>query len=277
MTTDVSGDGLEILPRLRRYFSPRFLKGALGLVIVFVLWWVSVPLVNLPDFFYPSPVAVWEAFIDLVRKGVLPAYILDSLIRYAAAVVIATVTGVSIGLLIALNKKVARALEPLVYFLYSLVEIAWIPIFILWFGFGFTTILLTIVYVVIWPIIFNAIVGVRSLPTFYEQAARSLGASRWQIITNVILPGVLAHLLTGFRIAAGFAFRALILGEIFAAESGIGFMIFDSAANLRTAQTIVGMIVMGLLWLFVDNVYLKPFELATVHRWGLLEEANGRE
>ena len=253
------------------------MKGLLGIVIVFVLWWLSVPLVDLPDFFYPSPVSVWNAFIDLVQKGILVSYVADSLFRYVAGLSIATALGLTIGLAIALNRTVANAIEPLVNFLYALIEIAWLPILILWFGFGLTTILVAVVYVVIWPIIFNAIVGVRSLSTVHINAALSLGATKAQVIRDVILPGVLPHVLTGFRLAAGFAFRALILGEILAAQSGIGFLIFESASNLRTDRTIVGMICMGLMWLFVDNVYLKPFETATVRRWGMLLSADDNE
>ena len=257
--------------------SARVLKGALGIVIVFIVWWVSVPLVGLPDFFYPSPQAVWAAFVEMMGKGVLPSHIIDSLFRYTAGLFIATSLGMIVGLSIALSRSVARALEPLVNFLYALIEIAWLPILILWFGFGLTTILVTVVYVVIWPIIFNAIVGVRSLPIVYVNAALSLGGSRWQVIRDVILPGVLPHVLTGFRIAAGFAFRALILGEILAGTSGLGYLIFETANNLQTDRTLVGMICMGLMWLFVDNVYLKPFEEITVRRWGVLLSAEDHD
>lgn len=278
MTTNSLHEIAGIGRAIPRYLpSPRLMKGLLGIVIVFVLWWLSVPLVDLPDFFYPSPVSVWNAFIDLVQKGILVSYVADSLFRYVAGLSIATALGLTIGLAIALNRTVANAIEPLVNFLYALIEIAWLPILILWFGFGLTTILVAVVYVVIWPIIFNAIVGVRSLSTVHINAALSLGATKAQVIRDVILPGVLPHVLTGFRLAAGFAFRALILGEILAAQSGIGFLIFESASNLRTDRTIVGMICMGLMWLFVDNVYLKPFETATVRRWGMLLSADDNE
>ena len=257
--------------------SPRALKGSLGIIMILAIWWVSVPLVGLPEFFYPPPQAVWNSFVDMMVKGVLPSHIVDSLFRYTAGLFIATNLGLLIGLSIALNRTIARAMEPLVNFLYALIEIAWLPILILWFGFGLTTILVTVVYVVIWPIIFNAIVGVRSLPAVYVNAALSLGGSRWQVICDVILPGVLPQVLTGFRIAAGFAFRALILGEILAGTSGLGYLIFETANNLQTDRTLVGMICMGLMWLFIDNLYLKPFEGITVRRWGVLLSAEDNE
>ena len=74
----------------------------------------------------------------------------------------------------------------------------------------------------------------------------------------MILPSALPNIITGFRVGAGFAFRGLIFAEIVAAKTGIGYLIFEGATNHQTARTIVGMIVMGLLWLAIDNVYLKP-------------------
>ena len=130
-TTVVEQEGRAWSPRAL-IPSMRVLKGALGIFIVFVVWWVSVPLVDLPDFFYPSPQAVWAAFVEMMVKGVLPSHIIDSLFRYTAGLFIATSLGLIVGLTIALSRTVARALEPLVNFLYALIEIAWLPILILW-------------------------------------------------------------------------------------------------------------------------------------------------
>ena len=77
--------------------------------------------------------------------------------------------------------------------------------------------------------------------------------------------------------SAGFAFRGLIIAEAIAATTGIGYLIFDGAANQHTDRTIVGMIVMGALWLAIDLVYLRPFERATVQKWGMVVTAEQRE
>jgi NitT/TauT family transport system permease protein/taurine transport system permease protein len=108
-------------------------------------------------------------------------------------------------------------------------------------------------------------------------AALSLGATRLQLLREVILPAVLPNIITGFRVGAGFAFRGLIFAEIVAAKSGIGYLIFEGAASHQTARTIVGMIVMGLLWLAIDNLYLKPVERMTIERWGSVTTAERRE
>ena len=88
------------------------------------------------------------------------------------------------------------------------------------------------------------------------------------------MPCTLPSVITGFRVGAGFAFRGLIFAEMIAAKSGLGYRLFESASNQQTARTIVGMIAMGLLWLFIDNVFVKPFEKATIERWGVVSTAD---
>ncbi len=252
-------------------------KGALGIALFFAAWHVSVPLVGLEPYFYPPPGDVWRAFNELIAKGILPVYLIDSIGRYAAGVSIGTALGIAAGLSIGLNRIADRLLSPVINFLFAIVEVAWIPIFVIWWGYGYKTILIALSYVVFFPILYNTLVGVRTVPQVYLNAVRSLGASPWQLITEVVLPAALPNIITGFRVGAGFAFRGLIFAEIVAAKTGIGYLIFEGAANHQTARTIVGMIVMGLLWLAIDYAYLKPLERVTVERWGSVTTAEARE
>ena len=253
------------------------IKGAIGIGLFFLAWQIGSSLSGVGSYFFPQPVDVFRAFVELWHKGILEAYLLDSLGRYFAGVGLGLLVGLIAALCLGLNKFIARMFTPLVSFFYAIVESAWLPIFVIWFGYGITTILTLLVYVVAFPILYNTLAGIRAFPPTYINAAKSLGGSRLQIITNVILPGLLPNIITGFRVGAGFAFRGLIIAEAIAATSGIGFLIFDGAANQQTDRTIVGMIVMGVLWLVIELFYLKPFEKATIHRWGLVVSAEGRE
>ena len=255
----------------------RSAKGALGLLLLLAAWQASVPLVGLEPYFYPSPLDVWRAFLDLVAKGILPVYLADSVGRYAVGVTIGTALGVAGGLLIGLSPLASRILSPAINFLFAIVEVAWIPIFVIWWGYGAKTILIALTYVVFFPVLYNTLVGVRTVPPVLVNAARSLGATRLQLIAQVVLPSALPNVITGFRVGAGFAFRGLIFAEIIAAKTGIGYLIFEGAQTHQTARTIVGMIVMGLLWLALDNLYLKPIERVTVERWGSVVTAEARE
>jgi NitT/TauT family transport system permease protein/taurine transport system permease protein len=197
--------------------------------------------------------------------------------RYSVGVLIGITLGIGAGLLIGMNSFASRLMGPSISFLFAIVEAAWIPIFVIWWGYGLKTILIALVYVSLFPVLYNTMVGVRTVPLVMINAARSLGATRLQIIREVILPSALPSMITGVRVGAGFAFRGLIFAEMIAAKSGVGYLIFEGATNLQTARTIVGMVVIGLLWLFIENVYIKPVEKVTIERWRTVTTAEDRE
>lgn len=252
------------------------LRGLAGVLLLLAAWQISVPLVGLGPYFYPAPSDVFAAFVDLVRKGILPVYLADSMIRYLIGLGAGASLGIAFGVLIGMHRKAALALSPLLKFLFAIVEVAWIPIFVVWFGYGIETIVLALIYVVFFPVLYNTLLGVRTAPQILVNAVRSLGATRLQALRLVILPAALPGIITGLRLGAGFAFRGLVFAEMVAAKTGIGYLIFEGAQAHQTARTIVGMIVMGLLWLAIDQFYLRPIERATIQRWGLTVEAGDR-
>jgi ABC-type nitrate/sulfonate/bicarbonate transport system permease component len=259
---------------LRRFGATA--RGCAGVLILLAAWQLSVPLVGMTPYFYPAPSDVLAAFVDLVRKGILPVYLADSMMRYFAGLVCGAALGIGLGVLIGMHRKTALALSPLLKFLFAIVEVAWIPIFVVWFGYGIETIVLALIYVVFFPVLYNTLLGVRTAPQILVNAVRSLGAGRWQVLRLVILPSALPGIITGLRLGAGFAFRGLVFAEMVAAKTGIGYLIFEGAQSQQTARTIVGMIVMGLLWLAIDQFYLRPIERATIQRWGLTVDAAER-
>jgi len=256
--------------------AARALRGAAGVLLLLVGWQISVPLVGMSSYFYPAPSDVVASFTDLVRKGILPVYFADSMERYFAGLIAGALLGVVFGVLIGLHRTVAVTLSPLLKFLFAIVEVAWIPIFVVWFGYGWKTIFLALIYVVFFPVLYNTLLGVRTAPQILVNALRSLGASRWQVLCYAILPSALPGIITGLRVGAGFAFRGLVFAEMVAAKTGIGYLIFEGTQTQQTARTIVGMVVMGLTWLVIDLCYLRPLERATIERWGLTVDAEQR-
>ena len=228
------------------------------------------------EFFYPSPVRVGQAFVDLVAKGILPAYFFDTLWRYLLSVAIGTALGLVLGLGLGLSRTAFRIFGTFINFLYTIVEGAWIPLFVVWWGYGLKVVIILLLYIIVFPMLYNTMLGVRTVPQVYINAVRSLGATRRQVLTQVVFPAALPHILTGFRVGAGFAFRGLIFAEMLATKTGIGYLIYEGVSTQNTARTIVGMICMGLIWLVIDFIYLKPLEAATVERWGLLVTAPTR-
>jgi ABC-type nitrate/sulfonate/bicarbonate transport system permease component len=234
-------------------------------------WALASALLPLPDYYLPPPTAVLAAFADLTVKGILPAYVGESLRRMLLAAVFGLVVGVPIGLLLGMSRRVADFFHPILNFFQSVSGIAWLPLMLVWFGFGERTILIAVNYTVLFPVIFNALLGVRSVPRLYEQALRTLGAGRWRIVRDVVLPGALPSIATGLRLGLAYGWRALIAAEMLVGAHGLGFMIFNAQNFHLTARIMLGMGLIGVLWLVLDYFLLRPLEEGTIARWGLVQ------
>jgi NitT/TauT family transport system permease protein/taurine transport system permease protein len=237
---------------------------------VIALWWLVASLEIFPRAFFPGPVEVARGFVDLTYKGILPAYLEDSVGRLAVGAATGMALGIPLGILVGLSQTAYRALWPILLFFQAIGDIAWLPLLLIWFGFGLTTMTFVIVYTVIFPVVFNTVLGVRSVPRDLPRAALSLGAPRWRVLTEVILPGALPNIVTGLRNGLGYGWRALIAAEIIVGTSGIGFLMFDARRAGSAMEIVLGMIVLGLLWYAVDAWILVPIERATGQRWGLV-------
>jgi ABC-type nitrate/sulfonate/bicarbonate transport system permease component len=241
-----------------------------GFAILIAVWQVAQQTSGLPGSLFPSPLDVLRALVDLYQAGILYEYTLLSLSHYLLGLGFGAGIGLALGLLISSNRRVSDTLMPLVNFTYAIVEVAWIPLLILWWGYSPATIVVAVAYVVASPLVHNIITGVRSIPPVYSRAVLALGGTRTDVLREVTLPAIVPSLFNGLRVGAGFGFRALIFAEMISQSEGIGYLIFTSAASQQTARTVAGMIVMGVLWLFLDRMYLRPLERMSTYRWGLI-------
>lgn len=246
----------------------RGLKFFGSFIVLLIVWLIAAQL--LPEVYVPSPPGTVAAFGELMFKGILPAYIVDSIRHLAQAVVVGVCIAIPLGLAIGLNRYAASFFYPLLNFFQALSGIAWLPMFIIWFGFSERTITVAINYTVVFPVAFNTLVGVRTVPKIYTNAMLTMGANRWQIIRDVMLMGALPNIVTGVRLGIAYGWRAMIAAEMVVGANGLGFMIFDAQSFGLTARIVLGMLIIGSLWLIVDQLLLRPLERATVQRWGLV-------
>jgi NitT/TauT family transport system permease protein/taurine transport system permease protein len=246
---------------------------AWGLLLAgfFAAWSLSAATLPVPPYFLPPPTAVLASAGELVAKGILPFYVAESLRRIVTAAVVALLVGVPLGLVLGTSRGAAAFVYPLLNFFQSVSGIAWLPLMLVWFGFGERTILAAVNYTVLFPVVFNALVGVRSVPRIYGDALRTLGGSRWHILRDVVLPGALPSIATGMRLGLAYGWRALIAAEMLVGAHGLGSMIFTAQAFHLTARIMLGMAAIGALWLLLDYFVLRPLEEATIGRWGLVQ------
>ena len=248
-----------------------FLTWTLLLAGFFGAWSLAAATLPLPSYYLPPPTAVLAACAELTAKGILPLYVGESLRRILTAGLVALVVAVPLGLVLGMSRRVADFLFPLLNFFQSVSGVAWLPLMLVWFGFSERTIVVAVNYTVIFPVMFNALLGVRSVPRIYVDALRTLGAPRWRIVRDVLLPGALPNIATGMRLGLAYGWRALIAAEMLVGAHGLGFMIFSAQSFHLTARIMLGMAVIGILWVLLDYFVLRPIEEATIARWGLIQ------
>ncbi len=263
-----------------RMSSPRR-AGQLARLVAFVaplalavmVWAGAVAIFKVDTRVFPGVGDVLGAALDSVRDGSLVRHVGQSLLRVVVGTSLAIAAAIPLGVAMSVSPVVASVLTPLFRFFSVLAGIAWIPIATLWFGYGFGAVTFVIFNAVFFVVAYNTLLGVASIPRPLRHAAASLGAGRWPMLAEVLLPGALPNIVTGVRTGMGFAWRGLIAAEMIATNAGLGYMLFVARDFYRTEVIVFGMIVIGALWLLIDRMLLAPLERATIERWGLVRRA----
>lgn len=249
------------------------LRGLAPFVVLVAAWTLVTRTGLVQPLFLPPPGDVARVAWELARDGSLWINIAASLGRVLLGIVASVPLAVGLGVLVGLNRRLAPVVEPIVGFFNALSGIAWLPLAITWFGLGWASVTFIMFNTIFFLVFFNTLVGVRAVPRIFEQAVRTLGGSRRHVILQVLIPGALPSIVTGIRMSIGFGWRALIAAEMIATSTGLGFLIYN-ATNFHQSDTIlVGIIVIGLLWLATDRLVLQPLERRTIERWGLVSSS----
>lgn len=243
------------------------------ILALFAIWHFAVVLAQWPPYLLPGPLQVAETFWALLSSGVLLDYLLASVTRLFIGCAAGFVLAVLLGYAIGVSRIMDRIFSPIITITQPIPGIAWIPLAILWFGLGPMAVGFIIFLSAFFPIVMNTITGVRTIGNEYMKASRVFRFSPRMMLLDVILPGALPYIVTGTRIGFGYGWRALVAGEMIAASSGLGYMIFDARSYLKTDEVIVGMLTIGLFWAAVERCVLRPIEQRTIERWGMAKAA----
>ncbi|SDA95969.1 ABC transporter permease subunit [Mesorhizobium qingshengii] len=239
-------------PRPRRSASTSTLGISLiTLAALIALWFLAAHFEWASPLFLPSPGEVLTQFsavwADGYANGTLLDHTLASLTRIAAALGVGIFLGIPLGLLMGLNRWVKGIFSVPIDLYWGLPPLAYLPLLIIWLGIGETSKIVLLSLSTFAPICFAAQAGVRSVPAERINAALSLGASRLQLFTSIILPSALPEIMTGLKIAIGAGLSTLVAAELIAAQSGLGYMIMSAANFLATDVVFVGLIVIAIL------------------------------
>ena len=245
--------------------------GTLPFLLILAVWWLLPYVVEYPAYMLPSIGTVLDYAREAIADGSLLRDVLASLARLAIGFVIGMAIAIPLGLAIALNRHVAEVFRPVLSFLQAIAGIAWVPLTIIWFGMGNGSVIFVIANTIFFASLYNTVIGVQSIPLALHRAVRSHGGRGLSLLTNLILPGAMVQILLGIRTSVAYGWRALVASEMIAGSNGLGYMTMEAVQWQRTEKIILGMIVIGLLWVAMDRAVFTTIERRTVGRWGLLQ------
>ncbi len=231
---------------------------AITIGVIIAAWGLASAYALVSPVFLPSPRQVLLALYNLVVTGFVDATLAEhvgaSLYRIFGALIASILIGIPAGIAIGTSRLGRGILDPIVEFLRPLPPLAYLPLIIIWVGIGEASKITVIALSMLPSIILSTSAGVRGVSKDHVNAARSLGASRRQVLREVVLPSAVPSILTGVRIALGAGWTTLVAAELVAATSGIGFMIQSAAQFLVTDIVIAGIVVIALIAILLEYV-----------------------
>ncbi len=222
-----------------------------GTLMIFIFWYILHLL--LQSAVIPNPAETVISFISLLPKVLLP-HMMASLGRIVIAVVFSLLIGLPIGLWTGMNDKADRLITPVVYILYPIPKIAFLPVLMILFGLGNTPKIVLISIIVVFQIIVTTRDGVKELGKEYFYSARSLGMNSRQLYEHLILPALMPKIITALRLTVGTSIAVLFFSENFAARYGIGYFIMNSWAVVNYIEMFSGILALSIMGLLLFKV-----------------------
>ncbi|MFD0588962.1 ABC transporter permease [Paenibacillus sp. GCM10027627] len=221
-------------------------------ILVGLIVWHLLSLLYGPEIL-PGPLYTAQGGYELLQDGTLLHYIGISSFRVLTGWTLGSLIAIPAGLIIGKVGPIRAVAEPFLNFIRFIPPIAFITLFLVWFGIGETSKVALILYATFFIVTLNTLTGVLSVEEDKIRSARSMGASEWQIVLHVIVPSTVPYMFTGIRLAMGTSFMAIIGAEMIAANEGVGYLIWNSRLFFRTDWIFVGLISLGLMGFLTDR------------------------
>jgi ABC-type nitrate/sulfonate/bicarbonate transport system permease component len=233
----------------------RKILGTLSVGLFLLVWELignTFQLIN--PMFMSSPSLIWNAAVQLFGSGEIWNDLRVSGIEFGWGYLLSVIVGVPFGIAIGWYKKFAYICDPFVNAMNATPRVALLPLVIIWLGIGILSKVGIIFLGAVFPLIINTRDGVKTTPANLLTAARSFGASEWQLFKSVVVPSTVPFILTGLRLAIGRALIGVMVGELYAATAGIGFMITVAGATFQTDKVFVGVLIFAISGMIATDI-----------------------
>lgn len=247
-----------------------------------LLWQIAFWLGEGNEALFPSPLKVYQAFVQLCVEGLpgstssmtLPGHIQISLIRFATGYCIAAVSGVVLGLFFGCLPGVFAYVNPVIQVIRPIAPVAFLPFIVLWFGIGDLPAIVIIFIAGFFPILLSTTAAVGHVDVTYLKVAQNFGLSPLETVRKVIFPAAFSQIANSLHLALGTSWIFLVSGEMVGAQSGLGFLIMDTKNCIRMDSLLATMLTIGLIGLLLDSV-MKLLERLICQKFGVGERNGG--
>ncbi|WP_282940611.1 ABC transporter permease [Paenibacillus sp. RC67] len=230
------------------------IRGLILPISVLIIWQIAGSLELISKTLLPTPLAIFQAFIELTASGELVKHLKISVYRAAVGFLLGGGLGLLLGLVSGLFRRAEETLDPTVQMLRMIPHLAITPLFILWFGFGELSKILLIAKGAFFPLYVNTFLGIRSADSKLFDVARILEFNRWNQITRLVIPAAMPNLLLGLRLSLGVAWLGLVVAELMGSSEGIGYLIMDARQFSQTQIVFVGIIIFAIVGKMTDSL-----------------------
>jgi len=230
-----------------------------GAVIIFLVIWELVgnvfQLIN--PMFMSAPSLIAKAAVGLFSSGEIYNDLYISGTELLGGYLLSAVVAIPFGIMVGWYKKMSFVFDPFINAMNATPRVALLPLVIIWLGIGILSKVGIIFLGAVFPIMINSRDGVKTTPHNLLTAARSFGASVWMIFKAVVLPSIVPFILSGLRQGLGRAIVGVMVGELYAATAGIGFMITVAGATFQTDKVFVGVLIFALAGMLGTEVLAR--------------------
>jgi ABC-type nitrate/sulfonate/bicarbonate transport system permease component len=215
--------------------------GGLAVALFLIVWelvgnvfqWIN-------PMFMSAPSLIFKAGFEMFRSGEIYHDLYVSGVEFLGGYFLAAAVGIPFGIMTGWYKRMSYVFDPFVNAMNATPRVALLPLVIIWLGIGILSKVGIIFLGAVFSILINTRDGVKTTPANLLNAARSFGASEWMVFKTVVVPSTIPFILTGLRLAVGRALVGVLVGELYAATAGIGFMITVAGATFQTDKVFVG-------------------------------------
>jgi len=240
---------------MRRIVRTR-LTGVMVLLIILLAWQLSVSEGIITSVSVPSVTDIWSAGIEMIRSGALASALGASLSRLVVGYAIAVTAGVLIGLAMGYSRIVYNTLEPLTELLRPIPSPAYIPLAILFLGLGDQMKIFVVAFSCTFPVLLNTFSAIRDIDPVLVDTGRTFRTSRFQQIRKIYLPAAMPGILTGMRVALGISLIVVVISEMVASSTGIGYFILNAQRLFLVPEMYAGIASLAITGYLLNQVFV---------------------